>query len=63
MPQGDATGRGRKVLAGDVDEHGAAAKSHARARVVVDLDEQVVQAVGPEQAVAWFIGPPAEWPA
>jgi hypothetical protein len=60
--QGDATSCGRKPIAGDVDEHGAAAKSHARPRVVIDLDQHVVEAVGPQQAVAWFIGRSAEWP-
>ncbi len=45
---------------GDVDEDGAAASGHPRPRVVVDLDDQVIEAVVAAEPVAWFIGRPPE---
>src|SRR5262249_35140608 len=38
--------------------HGTTAPSHAGARVVVDFDDEIVEAIGPPQPVAWFIGRP-----
>jgi hypothetical protein len=45
-----------------VDEHGAAAPSDARSGIVVDLDNQIIEAVVAAEAVAWFIGRPPERP-
>lgn len=55
------TSRGRcKALAGDMNEHGAAAPGYPRPGIVVDLDNQIVEAVISSKPVAWFIGRPAE---
>jgi hypothetical protein len=43
-----------------MDENGTASTGHARSRIVVDLNDEIVKAVGPPQAVAWFIGRLAE---
>ena len=51
---------GAKARPCDMDEHGAAAAGDARPRVVVDLDNQIVETVVAPEPVAWFIGRPAE---
>jgi hypothetical protein len=43
-----------------MEEYSAAAPSHTGPRIVVDLDDDVVEAVVPAQSVAWFIGRPPE---
>jgi hypothetical protein len=43
-----------------MDENGTAPTGHARPFIVIDLNDEIVKAVGPPQAVAWFIGRPAE---
>jgi hypothetical protein len=45
-----------------MDENGAAPAGHARSRIMVDLNDEIVKAVGPPQAVAWFTGRPMERP-
>jgi hypothetical protein len=63
MPfQGDAAFGRPKTWPGDMDKDGAAAAGNARPRVVVDLDNEVVEAVVPAQPVAWFIGRALERP-
>lgn len=59
-PQADAAGRRGKALPGDMDKHGAAPAGHARPSIMVDFDNQIVEAVVAAQPVAWFIGRPAE---
>ena len=59
-PQRDTARGRRKSVPGDMDEHGAAAPGHARPRVVVDFDDQIVEAVVPAKPIAWFIGRPPE---
>ncbi len=58
--QRNAACRRGEVWPGDVDEDGAAASGHPRPRVVVDLDDQVIEAVVAAEPVAWFIGRPPE---
>ena len=43
-----------------MNEHGAAVARHARAGIVVDFDDQIVETVVPLQPIAWFIGRPPE---
>ena len=43
-----------------MQENSAAATGHAGPRVVIDFDDQIVEAVGPRQAIAWFTGRPLE---
>jgi DNA-binding response OmpR family regulator len=43
-------------------EYGAAASRNARAGVVIDLDDEVVEAVIAPQSIAWFIGRADEGP-
>jgi hypothetical protein len=45
-----------------MQEYSAAATGNARPSVVVDFDNQIVEAVGAPQPVAWFIGRPVEGP-
>ena len=59
-PQRDTAGGRSKAIAGDVNEYGAAAAGYPGAGVVIDFDDQVVEAVVAAQPVAWFIGRPAE---
>jgi hypothetical protein len=54
--------RRREPVAGDMQEYSAAATSDAWPRILVDFDDEIVEAVGSQQPVAWFIGRPAEWP-
>jgi hypothetical protein len=42
--EGDAAGGGREARPGDMEEHGAAASRDARPGVVVDFDDEVVEA-------------------
>jgi len=51
-----AAGGRRQTRPGDMDEDGAAQPGHPRPGVVVDLDDQVVEAIPPAEPVAWFIG-------
>lgn len=41
----------------DVDENGAATSRHPRSRVMIDLDDQVIEVVRPPEAIAVHIGP------
>jgi hypothetical protein len=45
-----------------MDEYGAAAPGNARPRVVVELDNQIIEPVVAAQPIAWFIGRPAKGP-
>jgi hypothetical protein len=45
-----------------MDEHSAAAPRNTRAGVVIDLDDDVVQAILAPKPIAWFIGRPMERP-
>ena len=45
-----------------MNEDGAAMAGHARARVMVDFDDEIVKPVAALEAVAWFIGRPPERP-
>jgi hypothetical protein len=60
--QRDTARRGRETLPRHMDENGAAPAGHARSRIVVDLNDEIVKAIVPPQAVAWFIGRPVERP-
>ena len=57
-PQPDAAGGGRKTVPGNVNEHGAAASGNSGPDIVIDLDNDVVEAVAAAEPVAWFIGRP-----
>src|SRR5579863_2034684 len=56
QPQRHAAGGRRKARPRDMDEHGAAQAGDARPRIVIELKEQVIEAVLAPEAVAWFIG-------
>src|SRR5579863_1063584 len=56
QPQRHAARGRRKAWPRDMDEHGAAQAGDARPRIVIELKEQVVEAVLAPEAVAWFIG-------
>jgi hypothetical protein len=58
----DASCGRSKSIPGKVDEHGAPAPGDAGPGVVIDLDDDVVKAVGTAQSVAWFSGRPPEVP-
>jgi len=45
-----------------MQEYSAAAASNARPSVMVDFDNEIVEAVGAPQPVTWFIGRPVEGP-
>src|SRR5262249_28649826 len=55
-----ASHRRRKTRRSHMQENSAAATGHAGPRVVIDFDDQIVEAVGPRQAIAWFTGRPLE---
>lgn len=57
-PECNAASRGRKAGPCHVDENAAATAGDARARVVVDLDQEVVEVVIAPQPIAWFTGRP-----
>ena len=57
-PKRDATGGRRETRARDVDKDCAASTGNTWPGVVIDLDDDVIEAVGPPQPVAWFIGRP-----
>ena len=61
-PQRDAAGGRREARPGHMEEDGAAAAGHPRPGVVVDLDDDVVEAVVAPEPVAWFIGRAPERP-
>jgi hypothetical protein len=52
-------GRG-KIRPRDVDEYGAAPSNDPGTGIVVDLDDEVIQAICPAEPIAWFIGRPPE---
>lgn len=63
IPAQRNTSRGRsKCVAGDVDKNGAAKPGDAGARIVVDLDNKIVEAILAAQPVAWFTGRALESP-
>ena len=45
-----------------MQEYSAAAARNARPSVVVDFDNEIIEAIGTPQPVAWFIGRPVEGP-
>ena len=45
-----------------MDKYCTAVAGDARAGVVIDFDDQIVEPVGAFKPVAWFIGRPPEWP-
>ena len=47
---------GAKPCARRMDEHRAAASLHARPRVVVELDDEIVEVVGAREAVGIAVG-------
>src|SRR5436853_7918709 len=57
----DASGSRRAVWPSHMQEHSAAAPGDAGPGVVVDLDDDVVEAVVAPEPVAWFIGRAAKW--
>ncbi len=59
-PQRDTARSRRKAFPGDMDEHGAAASGHPRTPVVIDFDDEIVEAVVPQKPIAWVIGRPPE---
>jgi hypothetical protein len=58
----NATGRGGVAWARYVNKNGASPAGDAGPRVMVDLDEGVVEAVIAPQPVTWFIGRPGKGP-
>ena len=52
----DAAGGRRKARPGGMDEHRAAAAGDARPRVVVELDDEIVERVGARQPVGRAAG-------
>ena len=56
--QSDAASSGAESRACNVDENSAAAAGDARPSIVVDFDDEIVEAVVAAQAVAWFSGRP-----
>lgn len=58
----DTARRRAKTRPRDMNEHSAAMASNARARVMVDFDDEIVKPIGTLEAVAWFIGRPPERP-
>ena len=56
--QRDASSRRRKAWPGDMDEDRATASGNSRTDVVIDFDDDVVQAIPPPKPVAWFTGRP-----
>ena len=52
----DAAGGRRKARPCHMDKDGAAPAGHARPRIVVDLDNEIVEAVFAPEPIAWFIG-------
>jgi hypothetical protein len=55
-PQRHAAGGGGAIGPGHMHEHGATAAGDARARIMGNLDHQVVELVVAPHPVAWFIG-------
>ena len=45
-----------------MNEYSAAAAGNARARIMVDFDDEIVKPIAALEAVAWFIGRPPERP-
>jgi hypothetical protein len=54
--QSHAACRRPKSFPGEMDKDGATAPGDAGPRIVVDLDDNVIEAVGAPKTVAWFIG-------
>lgn len=44
-----------------MEEYGAASAGHSRPRIVVDLNNEVIECIVTAKPVAWFIGRPAKW--
>ncbi len=57
----DTAGGREKSWPRDMKKYRTAVAGDARARVMVDLDDQIVKPVGTFEAIAWFIGRPPEW--
>src|SRR5271168_2634797 len=56
----DAPGRRREARPRDVDEYRATTSGNSWAGVVIDFNDDVVEAVLPPKPVAWFTGRPLE---
>jgi hypothetical protein len=54
--EADTIGSGIKRVPGHMNEHGAAPTRDSGPRIVVDLNDKIVEVVGPVQPVAWLIG-------
>jgi hypothetical protein len=55
-PERNTAGGGLEARPSDMQEHRTAAPSNARPRVVIDLDDEVIEAVCAHEPIAWFIG-------
>ena len=44
-----------------MDKNGAASAGHAWPRIMIDLDNNIVEAILPPQPIAWFNGRPLKW--
>ena len=58
----DTACRRAKTRPRDMNKDSAAVAGHARAGVMVDLDDKIVKAIAALEVVAWFIGRPPERP-
>jgi hypothetical protein len=59
-PERNTAGGRFEARPSDMDEHRTAASGDARPRIVIDLDDEIVEAVRAPEPVAWFIGRPLE---
>src|SRR5262245_58512720 len=60
--QSHAAGGGRETLACQMHEDRTASPGDARARVVVDFDDQVVEVIAAPEPVAGLVRAAPEWP-
>lgn len=58
--EGDAAGGGGKARPCHMDKDGAAPAGHPRPHVVIDLDNDIVEAIFPPEPITWFNGRPAK---
>ena len=59
--QSHAARGGAEAWPRHMDEDGAASAGHPRPRIVIDLDNDIVQTVFPPQPIAWFNGRSLKW--